>query len=189
MIFYGKKKLDMLKPINMLIDSNVILVERTKQQGYQMNHVYRIENGGELIYQKFGVWNKTGGGGIIDERKNRVLCKTRTDFRGKLITSSHVLLYNSSFNHLTDYAERTKDALSKLNYIVLRDFFTIFNVTKKEIFHDAWGILDPATKKYTAMVGDVLYRRCDIGGILFSDFGMENQSKSFYRNPSVHDVQ
>jgi hypothetical protein len=160
LIFYDKKKKDILKSINALIDSNVLLVEKLKD-GFELNHVYRIDPGTEMIFQKYGTWNKTDK--IVDERKTKVLCKSRVDFRGRTITTSHVILHNNSFNHLTDYGERVRDALSKINYMVIKDFIPIFNATQKENFYDTWGWLDNVTKRFTAMIGDVLYRRADIG--------------------------
>lgn len=160
MIFNDKKKKDILKSLNPLIDSNVLLVDKSKD-GFEMNHFYRIDPGSEMIFQKYGTWNKIDK--IVDERKSKVLCKTRTDLRGRTIRTSHVILNNSTFDHLTDYAERTKDALSKVNYMVIKDFIPIFNATQTESYYDTWGYLDNVTKKFTAMIGDVLYRKADIG--------------------------
>jgi hypothetical protein len=47
--------------------------------------------------------------------------------------------------------------------MVIKDFIPIFNATQKENFYDTWGWLDNVTKRFTAMIGDVLYRRADIG--------------------------
>jgi hypothetical protein len=72
-------------------------------------------------------------------------------------------LHNSTYQHLTDYGERIKDALSKINYFVVKDFIPIFNAPQKENFYDTWGWLDNRTNRYTALFVDILYRTIDLG--------------------------
>ncbi len=49
--------------------------------------------GTEMIFQKYGTWNKTEK--IVDERKWKVLCKTRTNLRGRTLITSHVQCFQN----------------------------------------------------------------------------------------------
>lgn len=153
---------EVLNDFRALTDSDVLIAIATND-GFDLKQFYKIdENSREIYFENYGLWRQQSG--IVDERTTKIISRRRENLRGKLITSSYVALHKDSWNHLTDFRDKSVDAILKLNYIILNEILDKLNVTKKELYQGTWGYYDPNTKKWTGMVGDLVHNGADIGG-------------------------
>lgn len=167
-IIFGNDK-EVLKRIRALADSDIMLAESTAD-GFNLQQFYKIdEESDEIYFETYGTWNSTSG--IVDERSTKIISRRRENLRGKTITSSFVVLKNDSRNHLTDFADKNIDSMTKMNYLIVNSILDKLNVTRKELFQGTWGYYDKPTKQWSGVMGDLVYHRADIGG--------ENKSKTF----------
>jgi hypothetical protein len=170
--------------IEALPDSDV-LIAQPANDGFALNQFYKTEtNAMEIHYEKYGSWSSERG--IIDERESKIISRRRGNLRGKLITSSYVLLDRNSENHLTDFVDKNVDSISKSSYLVVDAVLDKLNATKKDFFKDTWGYFDEKTKKWSGMVGDIIDNGADIGGLTGLKIKNEAQSGSNYRHCDVY---
>jgi hypothetical protein len=148
--------------VQALPDSDVLIAQATND-GFALKQFYKTEtNSREIHYENYGSWSIKSG--IVDERESKIISRRRANLRGKLITSSYVLLDKNSKNHLTDYVDKNVDSIMKLNYMAVNDVLDKINATKKDLFQMTWGYYNERTKKWSGMVGDIIHRGAEIGG-------------------------
>lgn len=147
-------------------DSDIVLAKSTVD-GFSLSQFYRIDKYMEAIHEVYGFWSTESG--LVDQRSSRIVSRRRVDLQGKVITSSFVVLNNDSIHHMTDFAFKTIDYLTKSNYLVVHAMLDRLNVTKKEIFHNTWGYFNKTTRKWppNSMIWDMLYGGVEIGGSPF----------------------
>lgn len=148
--------------VQALPDSDVLIAQATND-GFALNQFYKTEtNSREIHYENYGSWSIKSG--IIDERESKIISRRRGNLRGKLITSSYVLLDRNSENHLTDFADKNVDSLTKASYAVINTVLDSLNVSKREFYRPTWGYFNEKTQKWSGMVGDIIDNDTDIGG-------------------------
>lgn len=151
-----------LNSIRALTDSDVLIAQATND-GFALKQFYKIEeNSNEIHYENYGSWSPQSG--IVDERSQKIISRRRENLRGKLITTSYVMLNKDSRNHLTDFVDKNVDSIMKVNYIIVNSVLDRLNVTRKELFPGTWGYYNVKTKKWSGMVGDIAHNGADIGG-------------------------
>lgn len=90
-----------LVDLNVLIDSNVILVSSADNVSYNIEQVFKREQTADkLVVEQFGSWSPDSG--MEDVRESRVLARRRRDLMGMHFIISTVIIHNDSLNHLTD---------------------------------------------------------------------------------------
>jgi hypothetical protein len=170
--------------IQALPDSDV-LIAHTTNDGFALNQFYKTEtNAMEIHYENYGSWSLERG--IVDERESKIISRRRGNLRGKLITSSYVLLDRNSENHLTDFVDKNIDSISKSSYLVVSAVLEKLNATKKDSFQTTWGYFNEGTQKWSGMVSDIVDNGADIGGLTGSTMKNESQSDSNYRHSDVY---
>ena len=160
LIFIEDEKI--LNNIRALTDSDILLA-KSSNDSFILKQFYKIEfSSNEIIYENYGTWNNESG--IKDERSSKIISKRRENLRGKQITTSYVILNPNTRYHMSDFVDKNVDSIHKLNYIVINSVLDRMNTTRKELFQPTWGYLDPKTKKWSGMVGDIVHNDADIGG-------------------------
>lgn len=143
------------------------MLAKPSADGYSLSQFYRIEKSMNIIHEAYGFCSSTTG--IVDQRSSNVISRRRADLRGKMVTSSFVALNNDSIHHMSDFAFKTVDYLTKSNYLVVHAMLDRLNVTRKEIFRNTWGYFNKTSKKWprNSMIWDLLYEGVEIGGSPF----------------------
>lgn len=158
-----------LNNVRALPDSDVLIAQATND-GFALKQLYRTdESSDETHYENYGLWSEQSG--IVDERSSKIISRRRANLGGKLITSSYVALNKNSRNHLTDFVDKNVDSILKLNYIIVNTVLDKLNATKRDLFQGTWGYYNAKTRKWSGMVGDIIDKGADIGGVKSEDNG------------------
>lgn len=143
------------------------MLAKPTADGFLLSQFYKIEKSMDVIHEMFGYWSSKSG--VVDQRSSKVISSRRSDLRGKILTSSFVALNNDSIQHMSDFAFKTVDYLTKSNYLVVHAMLDRLNVTRREIFRKTWGYFNKTSKKWpkNSMIWDLLYEGVEIGGTPF----------------------
>lgn len=82
---------------------------------------------------------------------------------GTLINASLVITHNDSINHLTDYADKHLDTISKVNYALTNDVIRFLNGSVKYSIVTSWGYLNNETGHWDGMIGELVRGEAQIG--------------------------
>lgn len=149
----------MLTKLPALVDSNIITVSTSKNDS-TLKQFYKIDE--HVIVEDYGFFDKKDI--LVDARGKKTIYEKRKNLMGTTITTSYVILNNSSIKHLRDLKHKNVDTISKMNYVIVNEMLDILNVSRKEIFRNTWGYKDPKTNTWNGIVGDLIEKTSEIGG-------------------------
>lgn len=124
--------------------------------------VYRTGKDSPIIIEEFGLWNSING--INDTRKIKSLSQRRQNLRGKILTACFVIGNNDTLNHLNDYEDKHIDAVTKVNYVLVKYLIEKMNASMNFTYEPIWALYNKTTKQWHGMIGQLLNGEADIGG-------------------------
>ncbi|GLV44368.1 Ionotropic receptor 64a [Carabus blaptoides fortunei] len=128
--------------MNILVDSDVSLVNQIVEVKYSIVKLYKRQKHGELVIENYAV-----------KRKNLQNTNLRTAI---------VITHNDTMNHLTDYRDKHLDSITKVNYILVNHLANIVNASLSYTIKNTWGYKKNNT--WTGMIGELTEDKADIGG-------------------------
>ncbi|XP_073954056.1 ionotropic receptor 75a-like isoform X3 [Choristoneura fumiferana] len=189
LITKNSEDLDILDGIVMLIDSDVVLAQKTNN-GYQLIEVYKIIEKSKVIFNTRSVWrpnnrilaNTTDGntalavndkagsvasvnkyGVMEDLRASKVLSTRRMDIRKHTLTMVNVITdSNETRKHMDDRLQLHQDSITKMSYMMVKICFEMMNSTEKLIFTNTWGYVDK-NGSWNGIVERLIKKEGDIG--------------------------
>ncbi|XP_049877287.1 glutamate receptor 1-like [Pectinophora gossypiella] len=143
----------------LLVDSDFVLAETT-DDGYLLIELHRPSSTMPIVFTPRGHYNGT----LTDTRPHRSLFRRRRDVMGHPLTMSTVIQdSNSTQEHLPkeDRLEPEYDAITKINWSVVKLGFLMLNATPRYLFSHRWGFEVNGT--WSGMIDDINSGRADVG--------------------------
>nr|XP_037872942.1 ionotropic receptor 75a-like [Bombyx mori] len=158
---YNSKLLE-IEPLNILIDSDVLLATKIENVTYVLKKIYKISTQSEWITEDYGNWTAEHGlimSNIISSDASR-----RRNIRGHPVTTSIIVTENRTKSELDDLKNLLSDSLAKICFRHTKNLCQFMNASHKIGFASMWGYKTNGT--WNGMMGDLAKGTVDFGGTI-----------------------
>nr|QZH55081.1 ionotropic receptor 75p.1 [Achelura yunnanensis] len=147
-----------LDKLDILIDSNVIVLQRVDEDSYLFHEVYKIAKGHKIITSLRAAWRS------FDDMFHSVpLSFRRRNLRNHSLTMVNVITdSNDTKQHLHDRRFLHHDSISKMSYMVVRICFEMMNASENLLFTNTWGYRDKQGN-WQGLIDHLLKKEADLG--------------------------
>ncbi|CAH2106498.1 unnamed protein product [Euphydryas editha] len=152
---------DTVTDINILIDSEVLIIRQIENGFHELYYVYKIGPATEWRTEIFGYWDKNGGLQKTDNH-TKVTSLRRINLDGYELKICYVLTDDDSINHLADEVNDHIDTITKVNFPTTNQLLDFLNASRRYIFTNTWGYRYNNT--WNGMTGYLEREEVDIGG-------------------------
>ncbi|XP_011705456.1 PREDICTED: uncharacterized protein LOC105460659, partial [Wasmannia auropunctata] len=118
--------LEIFEDLAVYPDSDVVLAQRFGDDFLQLTSVYRPSPQRTVIWENRGNWSVKNG---LRMNTFDVASARRRNLQQTTLKSCLVMTYPDTVNHLTDFKDREKDAITKVNYIWVLHLINRMNAT------------------------------------------------------------
>lgn len=152
-----------------VLQSNQIYFVSNYQEdegSFELKRIYRNAAESELILESVlkGNFNDPTSVNWLTEFRSVAVSRLQSPgLSGALVHASLVITHNDSLNHLTDYANKHLDTISKVNYLLTNDIIVFMNASVQYSIVPSWGYLNNETGHWDGMIGQLVRGEAELG--------------------------
>lgn len=159
------KVLQLFAQAPILHSSQLYYLSHFSSGAFELQRVYRNSPATELIQEQVlqgDLINRTFS--WAGERQAVAIARQQPPgLAGTLVNASLVITHNDSLNHLTDYADKHLDTISKVNFMLTNDIVAFMNATVHYSIVSSWGYLNSTTGQWDGMIGELVRGEAQVG--------------------------
>lgn len=90
-----------IQPLNILVDSNVILITKLTDSDYSLHKLFKRHVNGKIKVENYAKWTEEHQLTIFE--KEDITAVRRKNLHGTILRTAIVVTHNETLNHLDDY--------------------------------------------------------------------------------------